>query len=362
MTSSTLSQQQQALGGVPSDRTESTSRTCRFCRPDVLHFGDASAEYRAATAGAVVFDVSDRRQIELSGKDCRSFLHNFCTNDIKRLQPGQGCEALMTNAKGRILAHIFVFATDSSLWIEAGPGDDAPLTDHFEHFLFREDVHVVARTSQYGELLVSGSESSELLARICAGVRSLGPLEHVMGEHAGQPLVVRRVDLLHAIGYLLSIDRTRLVDLWTDLVSQGARPGGAEAFHAARIEAGFPLYGLDLTVDNLAQEAGRTERAISFTKGCYLGQEPIARIDAHGHINRQLCRLRIDAEIAPESGTSVKTPEGNEIGTVTSAARIPGEARSVALACLRVSHSQPGAPLELVIDARTVAAQVADNG
>jgi tRNA-modifying protein YgfZ len=362
MTSATLSQQQHAMGGVPLDSTEATPRIYRFCRPDVLHFGDAAAEYRAATAGAAVFDVSDRRQLELTGKDCRSFLHNFCTNDIKRLQAGQGCEALMTNAKGRILAHICVFATDASLWVEAGPGDDAPLIDHFEHYLFREDVQVTARTAQYGELLLSGAESSGLLARACAGVRSLGPLEHVMSEHAGRPLVVRRVDLLHDVGYLLSIDRTWLVDLWTDLVSQGARPGGAEAFHAARIEAGWPLYGLDLSHDNLAQEAARTARAISFTKGCYLGQEPIARIDSHGHINRQLCRLRIDADIAPEPDAAVRTPEGDEIGAVTSAVRIPGQARSVALACLRVSHSQPGTPVELIIDGRKVAARVDDQG
>jgi hypothetical protein len=330
----------------------------RFCQPEVLHFGDARAEYLAATTGVAVFDVSDRRQIELAGKDCRAFLHSFCTNDIKRLRSGSGCEAFITNVKGRILAHTFVFATDASLWLEAGPGDDAPLVAHFERYLINADVQVSARTAQYGELLLSGPGSSELLARVCLGTRTLETFEHTMGQHADRPLAIRRVDLLGPCGYLLSIDRSVLVELRTGLLQAGARPCGAEAFHAARIEAGFPLHGLDLSADNLAQEAGRTERAISFTKGCYLGQEPISRIDAVGHINRQLCRVRIDCDVLPDPGTAVMSAEGDPIGAITSAARIPGASHSVALACLRTSDAQPDAQVMLLVNGRQCPASV----
>jgi hypothetical protein len=305
-----------------------------------------------------VFDVSDRRQIELTGKDCRSFLHNFCTNDIKRLKSGQGCEALVTNVKGRILAHIFVFAADTSTWIEAGPGDDAPLVAHFERYLFHEDVQLRARTAQYGELLLAGPGSRDVLSRWSPDTRSLESLQHALCEHAGQRLVVRRLDLLGTPGYLLSMDRARLVDVWNGLLSEGATPCGAEAFHAARIEAGFPLYGLDLSESNLAQEAARTQRAISFNKGCYLGQEPIARIDSLGHINRELCRVRIASEVVPDPGAAVVAAEGQQVGVVTSAARIPGESHSVALACVRTSHSRPETQVAVLVNTGQLRAHV----
>ena len=358
MSAPTLLERQQELGGVLVDSTAAAPRACRFCRPGVLHFGDAHAEYLAATTGAAVFDVSDRRQIELTGKDGRSFLHSFCTNDIKRLKSGRGCEALVTSVKGRILAYAFVFAADTTMWIEAGPSDDASLIAHFERYLINEDVQLLASTAQYGELLLSGPGSSELLARLCPNAHALEALEHVMSAHAGRRLAIRRVDLLGTCGYLLSIDRTMLVDLWNDVLSAGARPGGAEAFHAVRIEAGFPIYGLDLSADNLAQEAARTERTISFTKGCYLGQEPIARINSLGHINRQLCRVRIAADVVPDPGAAIVTADGEQVGVVTSAARIPGAPQSVALACLRISHSRPDTRVSLLVDARQIPAQV----
>jgi hypothetical protein len=116
-------------------------------------------------------------------------------------------------------------------------------------------------------------------------------------------------------------------------------------FHALRIAAGFPLYGSDITEENLAQEVGRTAQAISFTKGCYLGQEPIARIDAMGHVNRQLCRLLFSSDTPPLAGTPVHenaTPDAKVIGTITSSSLNPAMSRAIAMACLRSAFVKSG--------------------
>ena len=303
--SSPLLAEQRALGGVLVNEALPALPTGVLSRPAMRHFGDVLAEYSAATIGVVLFDVSDRVQIELTGKDARAFLHNFCTNDIKRLAAGDGCEAFVTNAKGRILAHVFVFATEQSVWVETSPCDEQSLIAHFDRYLFHADVQLHARTGEYGELLLSGPACRHVLASVCPAAESLAVLQHATSELAGQAIVVRRTDMVGQPGYLLSVRRAGLVDVWRELIREGAAAGGAEVFHACRIIAGFPLHGLDLTEGNLAQEAARTRQAISFTKGCYLGQEPIARIDALGHVNRELCRVRIASETVPAPGAAV---------------------------------------------------------
>ena len=345
MTASILLEEERSVGGIPVGNAADGPRTYRCCFPPVVHFGDAQGEYLAVQRSAAVIDVSDRAQIEMRGKDARAFLHNFCTNDIKGLAAGNGCEAFVTNVKGRILAHVFVFTGDTSVWIEAGPGEEAKLLTHLDRFLFSEDVQMRGRTDEYGELLLTGPASAERLSLLGVSAHALEPLQHAWYPRDGVGLFVRRADLLGHCGFLLSAERGNLIALWRELVSAGIRPCGAEAFHACRIEAGFPLYGLDLSEDSLAQEAARTERAISFTKGCYLGQEPIARIDALGHVNRQLCRMRLDATTAPEAGDVVLADDQQQVGAITSSARVPGEPHSVALAYLRTGCSKPGTPL-----------------
>lgn len=152
--------------------------------------------------------------------------------------------------------------------------------------------------------------------------------------------MIRRLDLLGQPGCVLSVGRTRLLELWRELAASGIRSGGAEAFRACRIESGFPPFGLDLTSDNLAQEAARTQLAISCNKGCYLGQEPIARIDAFGHVNRELRILCLNSTPAPDAGTGIRAENGREIGVITSSALVPGKGRSVALGYVRSSHAE----------------------
>ena len=324
-----------------------------------VDFGDARGEYTSARDDCTVFDASSRAQLELTGADRAKFLHNFCTNNILLLKPGQGCEAFCTNVKGRVVGHVFVFCDTDSLWLETVPNAQETLRAHLERYIITEDVQLHDRGAQYGELLVSGPRSAERLNQLGLNTGALGLLEHKKIEHAGESISIRRVDFLAQPGFLLSCARENLAPLWRQLVGGGIRPAGSTALEVLRIEAGMPLYGIDITDENLAQEVGRTRQAISFTKGCYLGQEPIARIDALGHVNRELRGLRLQAGRLPERGATVLSEDGaKEVGTITSAARLSDDQPGVALAYLRSGSNAPGTTVSVRFTDESVQAVV----
>lgn len=287
---------------------------------------DLFAERAAAVNDVAIFDVGDRIQIELTGRDRLKFLHNFCTNEIKKVQVGQGCEAFVTSIQGKAIGHIFVFAEAESLWIESVAGSALPLITHLDRYLITEDVRLTDRSTEFTEFLLVGPRSTAVLEQLNVPVSQLPLNGHVQHDAANLPLrSVRRVDWFETPTWLLSVSRDNAESVWHRLAQAGANPAGPETFHALRIAAGFPLFGLDITEDQLVQEVGRTSRAISFTKGCYLGQEPIARIDSMGHVNRELCRLMISTNTGPlpQPGTTIfetHAADAKPIGQITSSA------------------------------------------
>lgn len=295
-----------------------------------------------------LFEIQDRTQIEVTGRDRVKFLHSFCTNDIKKLQPGQGCEAFVTNVNGKVLGHIFVFAERDSLWLESVAGSAATLLPHYDRYVITEDVRFADRSAEFAELLLVGPQSTELLERLGLIVTALPRYGHLENGSITLPLrSVRRVDWLDSPTWLLSIATAQRDEVRRTLTQAGAQLATEDEFHSSRIAAGYPLYGIDITEENLAQEVGRTALAISFTKGCYLGQEPIARIDAMGHVNRQLCRVELSSGPLPSSGTSIldkPTSDGKPIGTITSSAwkRFADADKPLALAYLRSVFAKTG--------------------
>ncbi len=295
-----------------------------------------------------LFDVSNRTQIEITGRDRVKFLHSFCTNDIKKLQPGQGCEAFVTNVNGKVLGHIFVFAERDSLWLESVAGTATTLLPHLDRYLITEDVRFADRSAEFAELLLAGPQSTELLERLGLIVAALPRYGHLTNGTATLPLrSIRRVDWLDSPTWLLSIPAAQRDEVQRTLTQAGAQQATDDEFHSLRIANGFPLYGIDITEENLAQEVGRTALAISFTKGCYLGQEPIARIDAMGHVNRQLCRVELGSGPLPTPGTPIldkPAPDGKPIGTITSSAwkRLGDTDKPLALAYLRSGFAKSG--------------------
>lgn len=303
------------------------------------------ADHRAGELTAVtLFDLSGRTQVELTGADRAKFLHGFCTHDIQRLEPGQGCEAILTNIKGKAVGHVFVFATATALWLDTVAGQAETITTHLDRYLIREDVTFHDRSNELGELFLTGPHAAQLLMLD----EGLPPYGHVERESFGQPFVIRRADLFHQPGFLISLPLTARDAMLRSLLAVGVVSGSSDLFESLRIAAGFPLYGRDITDENLAQEVARTPQCISFTKGCYLGQEPIARLDALGHTNRELRRVRFATGSPVTPGMKLFAADSeDEAGILTSVAPLRNEAgETLALGYLKTKFGKPDTPVK----------------
>lgn len=328
-------------------------------RPD---FGAPDEEYQAARAGAALFDLVDWTQIDLTGRDRAKFLHNFCTNDVRTLAVGTGCEAFVTNVQGKVLAHVFIVAGQTVLNLIAVPGCAEPIIKHLSRYQISEDVAFSDLTRERHLMLLAGPQAANVLAAAQIRVGAALPADKQYPEVADSPLETIAIlnGFLGVPGYLIASKATEAATCRNQLVAAGARPAGAAAFEALRIEAGFPLYGIDITDANLAQEVGRTAQAISFSKGCYLGQEPIARIDALGHVNQQLRGLRLEAGLLPPMGAEITTndDEPRKIGHVTSAAFSYGIQAPVALGYLKRHYDSPDLDVSVVAGGTAVPARL----
>ena len=288
-------------------------------------------------------------QIELAGNDRAKFLHNFCTNDIRGLAAGAGCEAFVTSVQGKVLAHVFVAARETALSLLCVPGCAERIISHLSRYHISEDVTFEDQTASRGLLLVAGPRAPAVLAQSDCDVESLVPGKNKEIAFDSSSATVFRNDVLGLPCYFVSCAAADVSGWQERLASAGAIAAGTSAFDALRIEAGFPLYGIDISDANLAQEVNRTSQAISFGKGCYLGQEPIARIDALGHVNQQLRGIRLAAGPVPAAGTGVLTADGDprKIGQITSAAISYGTHQPVALAYLKRNYDTPS--LEVIV-------------
>ncbi|HTU27443.1 MAG TPA: glycine cleavage T C-terminal barrel domain-containing protein [Pirellulales bacterium] len=303
------------------------------------------ADYDALTAGAALVDFNRRTLVELTGDDRARFLHNLSTNEIVKLPVHAGCEAFLTNVQGKILAHVLVFAEPDALVLDTVPGQGPAIVKHLDRYLIRERVTLADRTADWAEWLLTGSRSAQILASLCGDAVPADPWTSSPAQIAGHLVTLRRVDLVGPVGFLILSDRSAAVAIRDALTAGGAKLVGAAAFEAVRIEAGFPLYGQDVSERNLPQEVARDARTISFRKGCYLGQETVARIDALGHVNQLLVGLRFAGR--PDATPGLELLAGTaKAGHVTSAAFSPRQQATVALGYVRRGSHAPGTKLD----------------
>jgi folate-binding protein YgfZ len=307
---------------------------------------DFEPQYAALTRAAGLVELKGRTLIEITGGDRAAFLHNFCTNDIKKLTPGAGCEIFLTDVRGKTYGYGYVFCEDASLVLETVPGQAETIISNLDRYLIREDAQLHDRTGEWSELLLAGPQAEDVLRQ--SGVENLPAerLAHVAARIGDAPARLRRVDWTGPNGFLIQTSAADIDAVRDALLAAGGVLCGEAAFDAARIEAGTPLFGRDVTAANLPQEIDRDRRAISFTKGCYLGQETVARIDALGHVNKMLRGLRFAANsTVPEPGTEL-TANDKPAATVTSAAYSPKHGAPFALAYVRRGFDAPGTKLQ----------------
>ncbi|HYO25956.1 MAG TPA: glycine cleavage T C-terminal barrel domain-containing protein, partial [Lacipirellulaceae bacterium] len=258
--------------------------------------------------------------VRVAGRDRLAFLHNMCTNDVRTLPPHSQCEAFFTDVKGKIVGHVFILV-DASDVLLVTPGGALALIAHLDRYIIREDV----------QLADASAEIAWQIDVAATAPRAAAPAEFVGRTESGAVVAP-------------------CLPLGPGATWRGLDPGataatahGEAVWHALRIEAGWPLFGRDFDGSHLPQEVNRDAQAISFRKGCYLGQETIARIDALGHVNKRLATVRLSAKPHPEGQLRAgETP----VGRITSATWSPRLGAWLALAMIRRGHNEPGVALD----------------
>jgi folate-binding protein YgfZ len=292
-----------------------------------------SAEYTALVEGCGLVDRSERGKLALTGSGAREFLNGQVTNDVEALAPGDGLYAAFLTHKGKMLGDVRVLDTGEEILLDTERVALQDLFDMIRRYKVGYDVELHKRTLQRGLLSLVGPR-----ARAVAGADDLPDVEHahVATELAGRP--VRLVSTDVGVDVLcLAEDTVALAGALTDA---GAIAAGEDAAEVVRVERGRPRYGVDLDDSTIPQEAGLNERAVSFTKGCYVGQETVARLYYKGRPNRHLRGLRLSAPAA--SGDELRLGE-KVVGRVGSAVVSP-RLGPIALAIAR-REAEPGATL-----------------
>ena len=327
--------------------------------------------YDAVVAGVGWVDRTDRLRVEVRGPDRAKFLNNLTTNDVKRLGGGRGCEAFVTSPQGKTLAFVSLLAAEDLILLRADTAAWSHLKPHLEKYGLFDDVSVIDVSSATFEWHFAGPRADELLEilftndadeSVTSGL-DRSDLAHVPQRLAGLAVRLVRERPTGRSGWTLIGSRTDIDSCRQAILSHGhgvaPREIDAEIYDVLRIEAGTPEFGRDLSADNLPQELGRDALAINFVKGCYLGQETVARIDALGHVNKVLRGLRINGDASPNVGAPIEV-EGKPVGIVSSTAFSPGWGQPIALAMIRTAHAIAGTRVSVLQNDRRIPALVCD--
>ena len=313
----------------------------------------SASAYDAARHRAAVIDRSDRGRIVVSGADRASYLQGLLTNDIVALAAGQGCYAAYLTAQGRMIADLHVYELgDVILLTMAGDVKDAVMAK-LDQFIFGEDVQLGDVTGTFGQIAVVGPEAARAVARVITGVEAdaLGGLpEHgnARAQWAGGAAIVARVTDTGEPGFDLFVEQPRAAELKAALSAIDVAPIDAATAEAIRIESGVALFHRDMDEETIPLEAGIESRAISFTKGCYVGQEVVIRVlhRGHGRVARKLVGLTFDGSQVPVPGVKIRAGD-REIGEVTSSTVSPALQRPIALGDVHRDFVEPGSKVSV---------------
>lgn len=322
---------------------------------------DVTADYAAFHDGAAAIDLSHRGRMRFTGASAKDALNGILTCDLAPLVAGQGAFGAALTSKGKVVADVWVFFHENEALVEcsspAWPGWKQLVAKYINPRLApRTD-----ETESTGSLGLFGPDASRIVAALSgldkSTLESLPMYSHVAG--AGEILGVAHVPDMGVDGYRLLVPRALLDATRSKAVSEGARAVGSLAVESARIEAGRPLWGVDMDESTLPQEVNlEALGAISFTKGCYTGQEVVARLHFRGHVNRRLMGLRIEGSIAPARGSELMNVEGAACGDVRSSVVSP-RFGPIALAMIRREIDAGAAVAVRIDDVTVVPAEVA---
>ncbi|MCH7527121.1 MAG: folate-binding protein YgfZ [Planctomycetes bacterium] len=325
----------------------------------IARYGEWDDEYRAEQSGAGIHDRSYRGLLEITGGDRAAWLHNLTTNHVQNLQPGDGNYAFACNVKGRILFDLNILVQTDSIWLDIDHRWIDAARQHLEKHIIVEDVSISDRSHDFVRLAMSGSGTPDCLSRFgCTNAAAMAQLQTGRISVGGLNMPFFRHDFCGPSGIELFAPAGRATDIWHALCDQQeVIPVGYDAIDALRIEAGLPWPFTEITDQVLPAETDQQERAVTFNKGCYLGQEIVERMRAHDSIARKLVLLRVDGDVPPSPGATL-SGDGKTVGQVTSSCYSPRNDSPIALGYVRTGQATDGTVLQVKWDSCNTSCRV----
>ncbi len=315
-------------------------------------YTDPATEFGVLRSECGVYDLGWRAKIVLTGSDRTRWLNGMITNNVRDLAVGRGVYGFVLTPQGRIVGDLYAYNGGDSLLVDTDQEQAQKLQETFDHYIIMDDVEVTsAKLTAIG---VAGPGSMDKLRNAGFDVPALGPMQFadIAWEQVG--LTVVRTDLKTVDAYELWLAPENLARVWDALLKIGANPVGSEALEMLRIASGIPQYGVDIRDRELPQETEQ-DRALNFSKGCYIGQEIVERIRSRGNVHRKFTGFEVHGEL-PAPGAKIQAG-GKEVGEVTSTASLPADTGQyrVALGYLRREVATPGTRVEIGGTEATVA-------
>jgi folate-binding protein YgfZ len=320
-------------------------------------------DYRHIREGAAIGAIAPRHQIAVAGPDRATYLQGLLTNDIPALSAGTGCYSAWLTPQGRMLTDMHVLESGEMILLDVPAEATEATRERLEQFIFTENVQVESLVGKLIGVWVHGPKAPAVVGRVLGdppGLTTWRHYQHASAEFRRQPVSVVRIDQLGVPGFCIYLEPAREREVIAALIDAGAREVSADAIEAARIEAGYPVFGVDMTDDTIPLEAGIEERAISMSKGCYVGQEVIIRVlhRGQGRVARKLVSVRIDGAM-PQRGARLFAAD-RDVGFVTSAAASP-RLGTIAMAYVHRDFVAPGTAIEAVTDEGRAPATVTER-
>jgi folate-binding protein YgfZ len=316
--------------------------------------GNVRAEFDALLSGCGVYDLTSRAKIALTGSDRVRWLNGMVTNNIRDLAAGRGVYAFLLNPQGHILGDLYAYNRGESMIIDTDQSQLEKLLATFDHYIIMDDVEVMNVGDKLGAIGIAGPQAREVLRAAGVQVPELEPLQFAEVTWQNLTVTVVRGDNPSLESYELWLSPDHATLLWNAFTKAGAIAVGATALELLRIASGIPRYGRDIRERDLPQETEQ-QRAVHFSKGCYIGQEIVERIRSRGNVHRKFTGFEVQGEL-PALGTKIQA-DGRDVGEITSVASLPlasGD-RLVALGYIRREIATPGKQFRVGITQLSIA-------
>ena len=314
------------------------------------NYGDAVREYNFARESVALLDKNYRAILSFNGADRVRYLNAVLTGNIRDLRAGQGNLSLLLNSQGRILAEVQTLALEDRLLVISYAMIRQRLVDTFDKFIIMDDVVLEDATENFGTLALEGPKAADILRELCSlDLNSVDDLSHAEKTISGISCHVVRTSQDELAGADIICARENLAALWNSLVHAAREhrggPAGYDALNVLRLEQGIPWYGADFDENQIPHQAALENSHISYTKGCYTGQEIVERVRSRGQIQRRRVMLKFSGDAIPSSGEPLFTCEADnraEIGFITRAAKSPKFGAVIGMGYVRREQMEPG--------------------